>query len=102
MAKIIFEGIILKDSVKENNGTTFFRVSENVGTKENPEYNYFDCAGKFSVKQAEFIRPGMIIEILGSFVAKKNEKEGKTYYNNSVYCYHLEFKGEPKKKEDPA
>lgn len=94
MAKIIFEGIILKDSVRQSNGTTFFRVSENTGTKDAPEYNYFDCAGKFSEKQVEYIRPGMIVEIVGSFATKKNEHEGKTYYNNHVYVYNVDFKGD--------
>lgn len=100
MAKIIFEGIILKDTVKNINGTTFFRVSENIGTKTNPEYNYFDCAGKFSEKQLEYIKYGMIIEIVGSYSCKKNESDGKTYYNNNVYCYHVEFKGDTQAKKE--
>lgn len=99
MAKVIFTGVIVKDSVNNSNDTTFFRVSENTGTKAEPQYNYFDCAGKFSEKQKEYIRPGMVIEVVGSLTINKREHEGKTFYNNNVYSYHVEFRGDSNKEK---
>lgn len=73
MAKVIFTGVIVKESVKQNNETTFFRVSENTGSKDSPQYNYFDCSGRFSEKQREYIRPGMVVEIVGALNIVKRE-----------------------------
>lgn len=100
MAKVIFTGVIIKDSVKQSNETTFFRVSENTGTKAEPQYNYFDCSGRFSDKQKEYIRAGMVVEVVGSLVNKKNEHEGKTYFNSNVFSYHVEFKGDTTKEKE--
>ena len=102
MAKVIFTGVIVKESVKQNNETTFFRVSENTGSKDSPQYNYFDCSGRFSEKQREYIRAGMVVEIVGALNIIKREHEGKTFFNNNVFSYHVDFKGDTVKENSEA
>lgn len=102
MATISFSGVIVTDSVKQVNETTYFRVSESIGTKEKPQYNYFDCGCRFTEKQKEYIKPGKIVEIVGEYVTKRKETEEKTYLNSTVYCLSVKFKGDINKNKEEA
>lgn len=96
MAIIVVEGLIL--GVRQlDNGNTAFDLSENVGTKEIPQYNNYNCIGRFSENQLKHIYKDKIVEIVGDLKCVRVEKEGKTYFNLHSYVYNLTFKGEVKR-----
>lgn len=100
MATIIFEGVIQKDSVKDESGKIYFRVAESIGTKDDPQYNNFDCGWKCTDKQKEHVRAGKIVNVVGEYVTKVNKVGEKTYYNTTIYCDRIKFKGDVKPKEE--
>lgn len=98
MSVLVVEGLIL-DARQLENGMTAFDLSENIGTKEQPEYNTFNCIGKFSEGQTKYIHKGRIVQVTSDLKVKRTEKEGKYYTNLNCYVYNLVFKGEIKEKE---
>lgn len=98
MAIIVVEGLILE--VRQfDNGNTAFDLSENIGIKENPQYNIYNCIGRFSENQLKHIHKDKIVQIVGDLKCVRVEKEGKTFFNLHSYVYNLTFKGEVKREE---
>lgn len=93
MATIIVQGII-RDVKDLESGSTAFSLCENTGTKDNPNYIYYDCIGKVSENQRKHITDHKIVEIIGKFSSNKNVKDDKVYTNLSIYYLNIDFKGD--------
>lgn len=98
MAILIIEGLIL--SVRQLENKIAFDLSENIGTKDNPQYNIYSCIGNFTEEQAKHIYKNKIVQVVGDLKCTRVEKEGKTYFNLHSNVHSLKFKGEIKKEED--
>jgi len=99
MATIITQGLILEVRPLES-GKTAFTLSENIGSKENPHYNVYNCLGTFSEEQNKYIVKDKIVEVVGSLKIRKEQKEDKYFTNIDIFVFNLSFKGSKTEKKD--
>ena len=97
MATIIVEGLVLEVRPLENSKVGF-TLSENVGTRENPIYQTFECLTNLSERQKEHLYKNKIVQVVGDLKILKVTKEEKVYINNNIYVYNIDFKGDAKPK----
>lgn len=98
MAYIITSGIARNIKTLAS-GAIAFSLCENTGTKDRPNYIYYDCISKLTEKQAPFLTENKIIEVVGVFSTNIVEKDGKTYENKQIAVSLVNFKGSIDKNE---
>lgn len=101
MATIIISGRLTTD-VKKGENAYFFTVAENKRMKTD-ESNYFNCIAKVSEKQAEYLKKGKAVEVVGDLsIDFSTDGEGKKYTNVNVFVYDLRFTIGGKKDDEPG
>jgi single-strand DNA-binding protein len=103
MATIILTGRLTAD-VKTPNGWSMFTVAEEKKFNSNKEQkaNFFNCRAKLSEAQANYLKKGTKVEVVGNLDFETYEKEGVKYYTHSVFVYKVNFvsDGKPKTNSD--
>ena len=99
MQKIFLLGNLVKDaetfSSKEGKEMMSFTVAVNDKDKE---ATFYDCvAGKYGI--FEYLKKGQCLAVTGALKIKKNEKEGKTYTNISVWAEDIALAAGKQAKE---
>ena len=95
-------GNLAKDcEVKESGGNTFiaFTVCDNlyVGEGKDDHTNYLDVFWKVTKtdKLVGVLKKGAKVTVNGELMIKKNEKDGKTYYNHGIRYPKVDLPSKP-------
>ena len=100
-------GNLAKDcEVKNSGGDSFiaFTVCDNLYQGEGKEdhTNYFDVFWKVAKtdKLVGILKKGSKVTVNGELMVKKNEKDGKTYYNVGIRYPKVDLPNKPRGKKD--